>query len=169
MANSARHRTQVHLIRRFRTFYNESCLIPNVYTIPQISTLYIWQNALCIFMEYVKGHDLHELWPSLSIWSRFKLAWVLRGYIRQLRKVKPPHQDIPGPINALGPTPLKCKGHYFPEIRAGPFPSYTAFSAWFDGRRRLTNLFHKLNMADPSAYKEPPRVYFDDFLHLVLV
>ena len=25
-----------------------------------------------------------------------------------------------------------CEGHYFPEVIAGPSPSYTALSAWFD-------------------------------------
>ena len=57
------------------------------------------------------------------------------GYtIQQPRKLKPPHQDIPRLINPLGPTPLKCKGHYLPDIKAGFSPS--------------------LHMADPSAYKE---------------
>jgi hypothetical protein len=121
---------------------------------------------MCMFMEYVEGRDLHEVWPSLSIWSRFKLAWVLRGYIRQPRKFKPPHPDIPGPLNALGPTPLKCTGHYFPDIKAGPFASYLALSAWYDGRRRLTNLFEEAQLGD--AYKEPTQVYFDDSLPLVL-
>jgi len=137
--------------------------------VPKFRRCIFWQHTLCIFLEYVEGRDLYEVWPSLSIWSRFKLAWVLRGYIRQLRKVKPPHQDIPGPINPLGPTPLKCKGHYFPDIKAGPFSSYAALSAWYDGRRRLTNLFNKPHTADPSTYKEPPQVYFDDSLPLVLI
>jgi hypothetical protein len=71
----------------------------------------------------------------------------------------------------MGPTPLKCKGHYFPEITAGPFPSYTALSAWYDGRRRLTSILSKpyvTEMAGPGAYKELPQVYFDDSLPLVL-
>ena len=51
------------------------------------------------------------------------------GYVRQLQKVKLSHQDISGPLNAFGPTPLECKGHCFPEITAGHFPSYTALSA----------------------------------------
>lgn len=119
-------------------------------------------------MEYIEGHDLAEVWSFLSIWRRLKLAWVLRGYVQQLRNVKNPHPGIPGPINALGPTPLKCRGHYFPDITAGPFFSYAAMSTWFDGRRRLTNLFDQLHMADPSNYKEPPQVRFDDSLPLVL-
>ena len=124
-----------------------------------------------MFMEYIEGRDLHEVWPSLNIWSRFIVAWVLRGCVRQLRKVKPPHQDIPGPLNALGPTPLKCKEHYFPDITAGPFPWYTALSAWYDGRRRLTSILSKFDlsaMVGPSTKKELPRVYFDDSLPLVL-
>jgi hypothetical protein len=120
-------------------------------------------------MEYIEGHDLDELWPSLSIWSRLKLAWVLRGYVRQLRNIKLPYQGIPGPINPLGLTSIECRGHYFPDIRAGPFSSYTAMSAWFDGRRRLSNLFDQLRLADPSNYKEPPQVRFDDSLPLVLI
>jgi len=137
--------------------------------VPKVRRCISWRSNLCIFMDYVEGHDLEDVWPSLSIWSRFKVAWVLRGYIRQLRKVKLPHQVIPGPINALGPTPLKCMGHYFPDISAGPFPSYAALTAWYDGRRRLTNLFEQSYIeATGGTYKESPQVYFDDSLPLVL-
>ena len=52
--------------------------------VPKFRRCIFWQDSLCIFMEYVEGRDLHEVWPSLNIWSQFKLAWVLRGYVRQL-------------------------------------------------------------------------------------
>ena len=42
-------------------------------------------------------------------------------------------------LERLG-SPLKCKGHYFPDITAGSLPSYTALSAWFDGKRRLSGI-----------------------------
>jgi hypothetical protein len=49
----------------------------------------------------------------LSVSGADSVAWVLCGDVRRLRKVRPPHQDISGPLNAMGR--LCAKGIIFPK------------------------------------------------------
>lgn len=64
--------------------------------IPKIRRCITWKGFQYLFMEYVEGSDLYEIWPSLSLWRRFMVAWTLRGYIRQVRAIELPNKDIPG-------------------------------------------------------------------------
>lgn len=72
---------------------------------------------------------LDTAWPSLSLWSKLRVAWTLHGHVRQLRRVKVSRLDIPGPIDGSG-NPLLCIGTYFNDDGAGPFVSYGDMSAW---------------------------------------
>lgn len=75
-------------------------------------------------MEYIEGVDLDELWPTASWWTRLKIIWTLRGYIRQLRKIRPPYPDIPGPIT-LGGRANPCYSWLeFGSDGSGPFSTY---------------------------------------------
>ena len=114
VANRFRHRTRSHLVSSQTS---------------QISSLYILAS---IFMEYFEGRDLHQGWPSLSIWGA---SWICS--IVPKGQASPPGYSWT--LERLG-SPLKCKGHYFPDITAGSLPSYTALSAWFDGKRRLSGI-----------------------------
>jgi hypothetical protein len=103
------------------------CILSHRKRLSQISTLHILGRSLCVFqvMEYVEGRDLHEVWPSLSIWGRFSGLGALWG-----RSTAPKGQaSTPGYLWTLERhgSPL-CKGHHFPERTAGhhEFPSYTA-------------------------------------------
>ncbi|RDB28260.1 hypothetical protein Hypma_001451 [Hypsizygus marmoreus] len=62
-----------------------------------------------ILMEHIKGKRLDRIWSSLSPLQQFLIAWVLRGYILQLRKASTeyPRRHIPGP---MADTPEKCHG-----------------------------------------------------------
>ncbi|KIM35821.1 hypothetical protein M413DRAFT_325407 [Hebeloma cylindrosporum] len=133
--------------------------------IPKIRRYITWEGTQYVFMEYVDGSDFYEIWPSLSLWSRFMVAWTLRGYIRQLRAIELPNPDIPGPIQPSG-APLKCQGHYFSERGAGPFHSYSAMTAWYNGRSRLNNILLNPTIQDLSMIPEPT-TFFDDSMPLV--
>ena len=49
-------------------------------------------------MEYVRGSTLRIAWPTLSLWSKLRMIWTLRQYIRQLRRVTSPYSTRPGPL-----------------------------------------------------------------------
>ncbi|KIM41957.1 hypothetical protein M413DRAFT_141518 [Hebeloma cylindrosporum] len=133
--------------------------------IPKIRRCITWRERQYLFMEYVEGSDFYEIWPSLSLWRRFKVAWTLRGYVRQLRAINLQNKDIPGPIQPSG-APLKCQGHYFSEIGAGPFKPYSALTAWYNGRSRLDAILLNPTIRDLSMIPEPT-TFFDDSMPLV--
>ena len=41
-------------------------------------------------MDYIPGRRLLQVWPTLSIFAKLRVAFVLRGYVRQLRAVRHP-------------------------------------------------------------------------------
>jgi thiamine kinase-like enzyme len=77
-------------------------------------------------MEYVEGRQLAKCWPSLNWWSKLRIAFTLRRYIRQLRQLR---SSRPGPV---GDSPALCEGHIFYDEPRGPFPDYTSLSAFFN-------------------------------------
>ncbi|KNZ73192.1 hypothetical protein J132_00581, partial [Termitomyces sp. J132] len=83
-----------------------------------------------VFMEYIEGSDLYEIWPLSSPEREYSVACTLQNYVQQLRSVKFAHSHVPGPIQASG-EPMQCRGFYFRDIGAGPFHSYAAMNAWY--------------------------------------
>lgn len=134
--------------------------------VPPIRRLVISKNHKTSYldMEYIDGVDLDDVWPSASWWNRLKIVWTLRGYIQQLRKVRAPFPDIPGPITWNGrPNPCFSDsefGHY----GAGPFPTYADLTTFFETMRALT--LHSRY----AAYHPRIRIrdHFDDSSPLVL-
>ncbi|THH15760.1 hypothetical protein EW146_g4769 [Bondarzewia mesenterica] len=104
--------------------------------VPKVRRQIFSGDSLYIFMEYIDGDDLKVVWPSLSLWGKLRVAWTLRGYVRQLRQVELPHPNVPGPFDGAGKA-LQCNGHYFTEYGAGPFSSYAEMSAWYTKKRRV--------------------------------
>ena len=133
--------------------------------IPKLRRCITWEGYQYLFMEYVEGSDLYEIWPSLSLWRRFMVVWTLRGYIRQLRAIELPNKDIPGPIQPSG-VPSMCQGHHFSERGAGPFKSYSAMTAWYNGRSRLNSILLNPSIRDLSMIPAPT-TFFDDSMPLV--
>jgi hypothetical protein len=79
-------------------------------------------------MEYVDGSRLTQCWPSLPWWSKLRVAFTLRRYVNQLRKLRNPNPDRPGP---LGETPGFCDGVMFYNSTRGPFIDSASLSAFF--------------------------------------
>ncbi|THG93599.1 hypothetical protein EW026_g7679 [Hermanssonia centrifuga] len=45
------------------------------------------EDELFYVMDFVDGQQLRHVWPTLSIWGKLRVAWTLRSYIRQLRRI----------------------------------------------------------------------------------
>ncbi|KAF5385040.1 hypothetical protein D9615_000876 [Tricholomella constricta] len=133
--------------------------------IPRIRRCITCKGQQFLLMEYVEGSDIYEIWPSLSLWRRFRVVWTLRGYVQQLRALELPNKGIPGPIQASG-APLLCQGHYFSERGAGPFGSYAAMTAWYNGRSRLNSVLLDPSIRNASMIPES-KTFFDDSMPLV--
>jgi hypothetical protein len=114
-------------------------------------------------MEYVKGKELAGIWTSLSLWRKFWIAWTLRGYIRQLRKIRLDHSPTPGP---LGDSPQECEGFQFGQKPRGPFKDYAAMATYFDRLLDIAKRYtHPVIMPKPAA--PPDAQPFDDSQPLV--
>lgn len=74
-----------------------------------------WERAF-IVMDFIEGERLDRAWPGLSLWSRLRVAWTLRSYVRQLRRISIPPPPFPGP---LGPEPSMCEGQSFSLLDPG--------------------------------------------------
>lgn len=133
--------------------------------VPKVRKTVMWQQSLYLFMEYVEGDDLARIWSSLGLWRKLQVAWTLRGYVAQLRRVPVP--EIPGPQDGTG-HPMVCLGHFFTDRGDGPFSSYAKLSAWFASKRRVVIALEKQIAASRNKEYSPLRVRFDDTLPLVL-
>lgn len=65
-----------------------------------------------LVMPYIEGRRLSSCWASMSWFSKIRVAWTLRRYIHQLRRIRPPYPVAPGPV---GPQPRTPQGLLFGE------------------------------------------------------
>ncbi|KAJ7246537.1 kinase-like domain-containing protein [Mycena haematopus] len=133
--------------------------------VPKILRHVSWRGKVWTFMEYIDGIDLREAWGSLALWKKLWVAWTLRCYVRQLRNVTLARPEVPGPID-WSKTAVKCVGHYFTTIGAGPFNSYSELTAWFTSKYRITVGLE--NHYQPGRTPDPKPYVFDDSMPLVL-
>lgn len=73
-------------------------------------------GSVITVMDFIEGERLDRAWPRLSLWSRARVAWTLRSYVRQLRRIPIPPPSFPGP---LGSEPSMCDGQSFSLLDPG--------------------------------------------------
>ncbi|EEB90401.1 hypothetical protein MPER_11400 [Moniliophthora perniciosa FA553] len=99
------------------------------------------QNHFLVAMDFVRGTVLSNAWPRLSILQKIRIAFILRRYIRQLRrKVTAGPNTPPGPATS---EPAVC---FAPSVfgqrneSRGPFRTADEFSAFlYELRRKAGN------------------------------
>ncbi|KAG1839638.1 kinase-like domain-containing protein [Suillus subalutaceus] len=103
-----------------------------------------------LVMEYLDGQTLDSCWNSLTLFSKLRIAWILRSYVAQLRRLR---RTVPGTLDGTS-----CTGPLFTDYGAGPFVSYDHLTAWFN---------HKLDVSQrmKKAPLDAPR--FDNFSPVV--
>ena len=115
-------------------------------------------------MDFVPGRQLRYVWPTLSLFAKLRVAFTLRGYIRQLRAIRHPRALIPGPI-APDEVAREHQCHIMIDWRARcppPTPSYAALSKWWNEHYEIS-----LRIA-PERHEGHSRALFDDSAPLVL-
>lgn len=92
--------------------------------VPRVHVTVYRNEYVLAVMDFIQGERLDELWPKLSLWRKLGIAWTLRSYVRQLRRIPLDDPPRPGP---LGPSPRRCHGLQFFRGDAGPFSDTEEF------------------------------------------
>ncbi|KAG6872235.1 hypothetical protein C0995_011739 [Termitomyces sp. Mi166 len=126
--------------------------------VPRVHRVIKFYDEFLIVMDYIPGRTLAEAWPTLSTWQKIGVAWTLRRYIRQLRRLKASDKTPPGPIS--GDRPRGGQSPVFGQVRPyrGPFASYAELSRFFNERQKMTADEKNIALDVP----------FDDSMPLVL-
>ncbi|KAJ3778630.1 kinase-like domain-containing protein [Lentinula raphanica] len=119
-------------------------------------------NCRWIIEDYIQGTTLADAWPNYSIWRKIRVAFILRRYVRQLRRLKASPSTPPGPISVEGPR--ICESPVFGTIRdrRGPFASYADLADFFSERAEIAFRYAKLPEHHPKR-----SLHFDDSEALV--
>ncbi|KAJ3563800.1 hypothetical protein NP233_g8703 [Leucocoprinus birnbaumii] len=118
--------------------------------VPRVRRVVKCQWDFLIVMDYIPGSTLAQVWPTFSIWKKMCIAFTLRRYIRQFRRLKASTTTPPGPLSTHGPR--ICESPIFGRVQShrGPFASYSELSAWFNKRHQMAMDIKKLPQNDPS-------------------
>ncbi|TFY52731.1 hypothetical protein EVG20_g10426 [Dentipellis fragilis] len=131
--------------------------------VPRVRRVVRLQWDFLIVMDYIEGPTLAQVWRTLSTWRKLYVAFTLRRYIRQIRRLTASTTMPLGPLSAQGPR--TCESPVWgpvPPYR-GPFASYSELSAFFNNRLRMALEKKKVPEDDPSR-----KELFDDSEPLVL-
>lgn len=112
-----------------------------------IRVIDIGESDHLAIMEYIPGKQLNHAWPTLSLRAKLRIAWTLRSYVRQLRKIRGVR---PGPP---GDGVLLCDGHVFGYTPKGPFADQAALASYF--RKFLACYFPRPSSYDPFDLIKP--------------
>ncbi|KAI0366744.1 hypothetical protein BV20DRAFT_1025768 [Pilatotrama ljubarskyi] len=131
--------------------------------VPRDRRVINWEGGFLIVMDYIEGPTLAQAWPTLSKWRKLLVAFTLRRYIRQLRRLtQAPPGTPPGPLS----TQVRiCESPVFGQVQSsrGPFASYAEMSAFF-------NQCHHMALENEDVPQDDParKDLFDDSEPLVL-
>ncbi|KAI6105003.1 kinase-like domain-containing protein [Pisolithus thermaeus] len=131
--------------------------------VPRVHRVVKGSPNFLLVMDYIKGQTLARVWPTFSVWRKLFVAFTLRRYIRQLRRLKGSPATPPGPLSVQGPQ--ICESPVFGQVqsRRGPFSSYSELSIFFNVRCKMALDAEGVPEDHPSRKKK-----FDDSGPLVL-
>ncbi|KAH9912623.1 kinase-like domain-containing protein [Epithele typhae] len=122
-------------------FTHTTIPVPRVRRVIRIDS----EHTDAIILDRIPGRQLRRAWPTMSLWAKLRVAFILRGYIRQLHTVRNPRPGMPGP---MAPGDLarffNCRRRanmiYYPHLFAG------VPEEWFDCSQPLVMTHCDLNM-----------------------
>ena len=105
--------------------------------VPRVRRVVKQHHYFLIVVDYVKGRTLADVWSTFSVWKKIRVAFTLRRYVRQLRRLQASPMTPPGPLSAQGPR--ICESPIFGQVQShrGPFASYAELSAFFAQRCKM--------------------------------
>lgn len=142
----------------------ELVLAKTTIPVPRVRRVVKQKWDYLIVMDYIKGPTLAQVWSGLPLWRKIYIAFTLRRYVRQLRRLTASPATPVGPLSNHGPR--GCESPIFGQVqsRRGPFASYAELSAYFnEGHKIVLDRDHHAPDDHPSR-----KELFDDSAPLVL-
>lgn len=129
--------------------------------VPRMRRVIKWDGQSVIIMDFIKGSTLAKVWPTYSLWMKIRVAFTLRRYVGQLRRLEAPLETPPGPLSKHAPKICDLPS-IFGYIRStrGPFSSYKELTDFFNRRYQLSG-WENMSPEDQKAT-------FDDSSPLVI-
>lgn len=127
--------------------------------VPRLHTRVFQNEYTYAVMDFIQGERLDVLWPTLSLWRKLGIAWTLRSYVRQLRRVLADEKNLipPGPI---GHIPRRCQGRQFWQHgQGGSFPDREAFFEYVRDYTLGTGEVEGIPDARDDEYTNDPVVF----------
>ncbi|KIK89805.1 hypothetical protein PAXRUDRAFT_831751 [Paxillus rubicundulus Ve08.2h10] len=119
--------------------------------VPKLRQIARHRKGSYLIMEYIEGETLDTAWSRLTLFAKLHIAWTLRGYVRQLRRLR---RTVPGTLN--GAPSIGC---LFTEYGAGPFASYHDFTAWYNHKLDVSQRMKKAPIDAPRFDTSWPVVF----------
>jgi aminoglycoside phosphotransferase (APT) family kinase protein len=92
--------------------------------VPKVKQLIVDHRSYYLVIERINGRTLEACWSQLGLFAQLRIAWTLRGYVSQLRRLQ---RSVPGRIDGS-----VCEGYLCTEQGSGPFSSYSDFTSWYN-------------------------------------
>ncbi|KAJ3921765.1 kinase-like domain-containing protein [Lentinula edodes] len=131
--------------------------------VPRVRRVMKLEYLFFIVEDYIEGPTLAQVWSTYSLWQKIRVAFTLRSYIRQLRKLKAPRGAPPGPISNDGPRVCTSPLFGMLDLDQGPFASYADLASFFNEKAKLCYDYNNIPEDHPCR-----RQKFDDSEELVL-
>lgn len=96
--------------------------------VPKVYRTHLFHGGVAIEMEFMRGTSLYNCWTSLTIDEKSSIMQQLRFYVKQLRALKPPKEDVVASTHG-GP----CREIRVGYATFGPFDTPDAFHACLRG------------------------------------
>ncbi|KAI0350835.1 kinase-like protein [Trametes cingulata] len=136
--------------------------------VPAIYRSFHYGSAFYMVMQYIRGDTLDSCWDDLSPWHKLRIAFTLRNYVRQMRRIRTPQieQQVPGPITDDPSQPLPCYVPALGEYKVQAFTSYAHLRDWTNSRFHVAECLQRRRLQCRMFDDSEPLVFTHGDLYL---
>ncbi|KAI0366786.1 hypothetical protein BV20DRAFT_619677 [Pilatotrama ljubarskyi] len=129
--------------------------------VPAIYRSFHYGESFYMVMQYVRGDTLDTCWDDLSPWHKLRIAFTLRNYVRQMRRIRTPQveQQVPGPITDDPSRTLPCYVPALGEYKVQGFTSYVHLRDWMNSRYNVSEYLRRMRLGRRPFDDSEPLVF----------
>ncbi|KAF8523626.1 kinase-like domain-containing protein [Gautieria morchelliformis] len=128
--------------------------------VPKVQRVWCHNGVTYITMDIVDGEELGDVWHKMSEGTKRRVVEQLKGYLGQLRALKPP---VEGAVASVTGGALQDGSRVGLES-FGPFNTHDDFHQFLRGKGITMQTFEKMNGVDKTVYSHR-QSYSTKFTH----